>query len=209
MAAGDLSTRDVVRAHGALGTGTGVDTLLDRLVTASSQIFKSLTSRRISRAVFTENYDGDRAGTGRTELWLRDYPVNSVSSLKENGITLTVGTGYDTTKDAILDPVRGTLIRQNVAGWAPGRQNIEVTSNRGWDYPRVGTGGIAPWLETDLPFDIEQAVTELTILLFKERDRIGEGGKVFEKWTTTYIRKLNPYIAEVIDNYTREGGMRC
>lgn len=214
MAAGDLTSRAVVKEFTTIGAN--VDTLIDRLVTASSEIIKRLTSRRLVKATYTsEFYDGDRAGKGRTELWLREFPVNSVVSVKENGNALVVATGYNPTADVLLVGQEGYLIRQigttgtayyrpgRGAGWAPGRQNIELTYTAGWDYPRVGTAGVAPWLDTDLPFDIEQAATELTVLLFNERNRIGDGGKTFEKWTVNYIRKLNPAIADVISAYER------
>src|SRR6185503_10953365 len=122
-----------------IGGGAGVDAVIDRLVTAASRIFKTLTSRRIAREVYTsELYDGDRAGSSRSELWLREFPVNSVSLVKENGVALTVGTGYSRTSDVILVGDVGILIRQSGGErWAPGRQNIEITDNAGWDYPRV------------------------------------------------------------------------
>lgn len=212
-AAGDLTTTALVKGYGRITDPdlTTVNALLDRLVSTASEMIRSWTSRQIVRKVYTaEAYDGAEATRGSTRLYLREYPVNSVTTILENGTALSVATGYSTTADTILIPTEGILVRQGggvapnayrSGRWNAGLQNVIVTYNAGYDYPRVGTP--PAYLGTDLPFDIEQAATELTVLMFNEGKRIGEGGRNFAGWSVNYVRELNPHIADVIQRYER------
>src|SRR3972149_430338 len=195
---GDLTNKGAVKTHGEV-TVADSDPAIDRFISIASSLFKRETAWPVSRVQRTDVLDGDRSYRGaRPRLDLPHWPINSVTSLKENGKTLSVGTGYDTSLDVLIYAQHGYLVRQRATTvppydfhWAAGMQNIEITYNAGYDFPRV-TDGSANDLPTDLPRALEMVVIELVSLMFNERKRMGEGGKSYADWNVQFIRELNP-----------------
>src|SRR5258706_7085113 len=193
MATGDLTTSANVTNYKALPAVLDAPTAaeLPRLITAASELIRTLTSRNLYQRTYTsEFYDGEEATKLGTKLYLREYPLISLTSVKENGNALSFGEGYQASADVVFIKRSATLVRNAYSGgiyppggcnaWARGVQNIEVTYSAGYAV---------------IPFDLEQACIELVCLLIAERPRIGEGGKNFGGWNMNYIRKLNPSIA--------------
>jgi hypothetical protein len=198
MAAGDLTTSAAVVQYGRIADSdmTVANAIMDRLVSAASAAMRSLTSRYLAAATYTaEVYSGDKTLDKRRMIYLREYPVTAVTSVSENGSALTLATGYSTTAQVLVSSEDGTLFRQNVDQWLPGRNNIVVTYAAGYTFPRSGTN--------DLPYDLEQGVIELALLMFNEAQRIGEKGKAFSDWKLEYERGLNPTIDRVLATYER------
>lgn len=107
---------------------------------------------------WVEYYDGDLSvGRWFDEIYLRSFPVIQVVTLKENGVPLVFGTGYDPSgsRDVTIDSFSGVLrrgagptpIQSRLAGnisWANGRQNIEVKYRAGFS-PAAIPGDLQMW----------------------------------------------------------------
>jgi hypothetical protein len=86
---------------------------------AATELAEDFTGRTYRRQVVVETYDG-----GRDVIGLYQTPVQSVTALTENGVTLP-STNY------VVDLTAGTIQRGTLYGpgllWLPGLQNITVT----------------------------------------------------------------------------------
>src|ERR1700745_183906 len=82
MAAKDLIT--LARAYQALQGVSGVDSLLGALITAVSDAIEKYCRRRFVSQAYDELY----SGTGDRRLLLRQYPVESVQSVRYRPVTV-------------------------------------------------------------------------------------------------------------------------
>jgi hypothetical protein len=95
------------------------DEQLADFLDAATDLAEDFTGRTYRRQVVVETYDG-----GRDVIGLYQTPVQSVTALTENGVTLP-STNY------VVDLTAGTVQRGTLYGpgllWLPGLQNITVT----------------------------------------------------------------------------------
>lgn len=100
-------------------TNSTSDEELREFIVAATDIAERLTSRQLRRKTYTDTY------TGSTQtINLRNTPIVSVTSVTENGATLTENTDY------VVDTVLGILTRGTSTQpryWKPGAGNITVT----------------------------------------------------------------------------------
>ena len=101
-------------------TVTDDDTLLESLINRISAAVESYCRRKFKARDYTEKYDGD----GTTVLYLKQYPVNSVTTLKISGSVV------DSANYVIYDEVGKIVLRYTY--FPEGLQNIEVTYNAGY-----------------------------------------------------------------------------
>jgi hypothetical protein len=94
------------------------DEQLRDFLDAATELAEDFTGRTYRRQAFVETYDG-----GRDVIGLYQTPVQSVTSITENGATLP-STNY------VVDLTSGTIQRGTLYGpgllWLPGLQNITV-----------------------------------------------------------------------------------
>lgn len=114
-------------------TTTVYDEELRRFLGAATEMCESWVGRPLRRRTVSETHDG-----GRTVLLLRQVPVISVTSVVEDGTTVS---------DYALDADNGLLYRDDTgaATWAGERQDVTVAYVAGWTAP---------------PADVQQAVLE-------------------------------------------------
>jgi hypothetical protein len=100
-------------------TSTSGDDEIRGFILAATDIAERETGRQLRRRTYTENLSG-----GYRALTLSGYPILSVTSVVEDGVTLTAGTDYvaDLTMSIVY---RGTITAQR--DWQNGRNNITVT----------------------------------------------------------------------------------
>lgn len=102
-----------------------------RHLIAATKAVEDYTGRKWRRTTITdERHDG-----GRTALILRASPVQSVTSVAENGTAVASGNWFLRSDAPIV--VRGSTT--GPIDWAPGEQNIAVT------YVAGPPGGLVPW----------------------------------------------------------------
>lgn len=95
------------------------DTLLEILINHISSAFDKIANRNLAEQTYSNQlYDGNN----KRRLYLKHYPINSVSALTVNDVELTEGAD----KDFIIYATEGYLWRVG-GNWVKGNQNIDVS----------------------------------------------------------------------------------
>ncbi len=198
MAAEAIVDLQQVRSWSA-GQTEAEDDVLARLIVAASDWLEGETSRVFVSPVSDVTIFLDGSGskvTGRYDevLYLPFRPVVSVTSVKENGLALTLASGYTTTADVVKVLDDGKLVRRPTqaavdttsVGWAAGVQNLEVAYKPGYAV---------------VPTDVEQACVELTWLMYRESRRQGRESMSRGGMSINFVRDLAPVVADVVERY--------
>ncbi len=131
----DLTRIDAARAE--LGvTGQGEDERIAALIKQASAIVARRADRAFGKETLIETV---RLGSPSAELMLARFPIASIASISEDGVTLISG---DYEYDAASEIVR-RIDDDAVAAWSAAK--IIVTYEAGYDLP------------SDVPHEIEQA----------------------------------------------------
>lgn len=152
--------------------------------------------------VYTTYTSAKFDGSGTPSLWLDHFPVVSISSLKENGITLTKDTDFVIGRMGRIVRIAGTVSDgYTESNWAKGNQNIEVTYKAGY------------YIETDPEDGAEEMPDDLQMACVKQ---VGIENKRFgaEDWDRTSmsfpdgsyaknIVELHPQVKDICHNYRR------
>jgi len=121
MAVDDYALTSLANVKAALHlTTTDDDALIESLINRFSAAIETYCKRKFKARDYTEKHDGD----GTSVLYLKQYPVNSVSSLK-------IGTGTVNSSNYALYKEEGK-IRLKYSVFPEGIQNVEVTYNAGY-----------------------------------------------------------------------------
>jgi len=116
----DLSLLSLTDAKQYLNiTSSSADEELRQFILEASDIAERLTSRQLRRKTYTEAYS-----VNGPYFSLKQQPVISVTTVTEDGVTLTAGTDY------VLDTALGILYRGSTLSplyWHAGQDNISVT----------------------------------------------------------------------------------
>jgi len=181
MPAGDLTTLANVEGFLKLQAGNADEALLSRLITASSIFAQSWCNRQFASQSFSETRDG----TGSNRMVFGNPPVSAVTSVVIDGWSIPIG-------DAVSAPGYYFTPRRlmlNGYRFSVGLGNVELSYE----------GGFAA-----IPDDIEQAVIEIVVHAYKERDRIGHSSQAMAGETTSYIvRDMPPRAESILRNYKR------
>lgn len=194
----------------AVGTNTeGIDTaVVDQCAEAAQETVETLTGRRLSQASVTEVLDGSgpRVVGKQKEILLLDLglaPFTQLTSVKENGVTLTLSdaaAGYDRTKQVVYSLAQGRLWRNRSQGpagltriesepeygWAPGYQNLEVAFQHGY-------------VDADaLPVNLKLLISELAWLLYKTPGWVGLNTKGKRDTSFSLVKKLAEHHQELL-----------
>lgn len=104
-------------------TSSSSDEEIRTFILKATDIAERRTGRRFRTSTFVESY------SARDEVVvLRQFPVVSVTSVVEDGVTLTAGTDY------VVDTTNGTVMRGTSTSslqWAEGNNNITITYRAG------------------------------------------------------------------------------
>lgn len=100
------------------------DTILEILINSISTTFDKIVKRNLAVQTYSNQlYDGNN----KRRLYLKHYPINSVSALEEDDVALTEGAD----EDFIIYSARGYLLRVS-SDWSEDYQNIDVSYNAGY-----------------------------------------------------------------------------
>jgi hypothetical protein len=184
MAAFDLTTLASVETFLSLTPGNTDEAVLGALITAASAFVVEYTGGPILSASYTEN----RNGTGGRALALKNRPVTAVSALTIDGIAIPPSSGFGTPGYWISDDGKMILLRGY--RFERGMGNVVI----------VYTGGFAI-----CPADLQQAVTELVALRFKERKHFDQSGETINgaQGTTFIVKDMRESTRMVLDRYRR------
>lgn len=158
------------------------DALLTRIIAAASDQIENYCGRTFESTNYTsEMYDG----TGNKTLVLRHFPIIGTPTVLEYGNALTVGTDPVTSPDVLVYPDLGHLVRQWFY-WIPRRNWYSVTYTAGF---------------ASVPGIIVQACLDISALMLREKERIGQSGKTVAGQQVSYIRSLPEAIQRGLDGY--------
>lgn len=156
------------------------DALIQSLVTAASTAFRTLLSRDILSASYSERRDGTGTGT----LVLKNFPVTAVQSV-------TVG--------PVLAPLPLTLSVDYI--WTP----TSIKSLWG-AFPR-GVGNIVVDYTagyTTVPYDIAEKCAKTVALRYKQLERLGQTSKSIGGETVQFdVSSMPKDVVELLQNYQR------
>jgi hypothetical protein len=174
MAATDLTNLANVKLWLGI-TSTDDDVQLARLITAASDFVAQYCSRSfVSTAVTDRKYHGN----GNSTLVLRNWPIISVQSLAIDGVTVPA-TNY-TFFDRMIYLTNGVFTK--------GLANVSVNYTAGYAV---------------VPFGLEQAVIELIVFKYREKERIGHASKQLAGEVVSFIiADLHPAIKKALDQYS-------
>ena len=181
------------------------DDVITRYIDAATADIESRIKPRliVSRDYTLEPYDGDATkGRWGERLYLDQYPVTVLTTVKENGLTLVTGTGYDAagTRDALLYATDGILVRKSgriQRAWAEGLQNVEVTYTAGFADPVTECA------------DLAAICIKLAVLHYKAARRAGQSSTRRPTSETSFLHQLEEWEIGVIDRYAPWGRPRC
>jgi len=169
-------------------TNANDDTLLSRLITATSNYIQMWLNRTIPVASYSDYRDGSDGVT----MVLKNYPIISVSSLTIDGNVIPPSVpsppGSLDPPGFVFDQFSIMLVGGTYA-FTRGYQNIFIQYQAGYSV---------------IPFEIEQACIELASMRYRERDRIGQVSKNIGGEIVSYSQKgLSDAIQSVLSDYQR------
>ena len=188
----DLTTVAAVKA--LLGiTSSDSDALFQTLITACSQMVCNYCGRSsFLTQAFTEIYDG----TGRDWMLLRQWPVQSITSISYDATVITSqASGTPPNNGYILEnplPSGGEQRVMVYGYWFPrGRSNITVAYQAGY---------------SAVPFDAAQACAEIVGEAFNRRKRLGENSKTLagQEVISFSTANLSAPVKLMLDTYRRK-----
>jgi hypothetical protein len=181
----------------------GHDSLLEFYIEAMSDRIESYVGRILEFRSYVERY----IGHGRQILLLKQWPIASVTYVKDDGSTIPAA-------EYVIMPEEGMLFKEG--GWLGGalglrslpldevhpnaaRYNLEVSYSAGYKTPNFTTP-----TERNLPFDLELACGRLVAGLYLNRDKEGMSRLSNEGWSSDFDRWPLDVVA-ILNHYKREG----
>jgi|SRR5665213_1218493 len=163
--------------------GTTTDTILGYLISAVSASISNYCNRNFLQATYTENYNG----SGKAELWLRQRPIQSVTSVTINQAVIparpnvnAAGFAFDQNK----------LYYQGGIFWS-GAQNVSV----------VYSAGLPAVSQAATP-DLWMAATEWVLAEYKDGQHIEKGSdSAGQGMSTVYLKDMPWHTRRVVDQY--------
>lgn len=161
-------------------TTTNNDSVLQRLISASSDYIQAWLNRDIAQAT----YNSSRDGNSGNRMMFRNYPTTAVSMVKIDNqvIPLSVNGSYG----YVFNETSVALIGYR---FTRGIQNVFLSYTAGY---------------TSTPNEIEQACIEMVSLRFKEKSRIGVTSKSMAGETISFSQKdMTDSIESTLSQYKR------
>jgi hypothetical protein len=121
------------------GTDTVNDNIINTYINSVSAMIRSYYGYDLLKQDYTDIY---LDGSGKRNLMIPQWPVNSITSVEEDGTALTEGTDYD-----LYSPM-GYLRKDKGSIWLEGNKTIKLTYNAGY---------ILVFTDFSLPRDIQLA----------------------------------------------------
>lgn len=191
-------------AKSFLKIASGEDTIIDALVNSCSKLAATYCGRPTFRkATYTEYYDGN----GKDSMLLRQFPVNSVTSLYNADATRTfdANTAVDVSADVLIDKNAGGLRLWNNGGvFLLGKANVKVVYVAGY---AIGATGA----EIEVPYDLVDAAKLMVMYAYKRHyqdQRIGLASETIGERVMSYSDQDIPTKAKaILDQYKNFGGV--
>ncbi len=166
------------------------DDIIDQIVVQSSEVIKKYCNQKFVSATYTEYYDGP----GRGQLFLRNYPIISVTSLHED-VDRVYGSedAFDVSADVLVDKTSGILKLWNgESTFGFGKASIKAVYVAGY---------------ATIPYDVQNAALIVIAYSYKRHyqdQKIGIASETIGNRTTTFDITAIPKQARLIlDRYKK------
>lgn len=182
-AAGDLCTVADVQAF--LSLGAGQDTaLLQSLITSASAFIDSYCNRNLVKADYTER----RNGQGNSKIKLKEWPINSVTSVTIDDVAIPLSTKVS--MDGYVFDDKWVYLRGDCNSFTPGALNVVIMYNAGYD-------------QSAIPAELKQACVEIVSAKYKRRLDLHVSSKVLDGQQITFSMKdVPPSTQTTLKNYS-------
>jgi hypothetical protein len=188
----DLLTLDEAKKYLRITKSSQHDAELPMLIAAVSEDIRTFTGFDWLTQTQTELRNGNcQAALTALKAGRPGPPITSVTSVKENGVVLTVATAYSATAGVIVDLARGTFTRQRGI-WAGGVLNVELIY--------VAGDAVA-----SIPADIKLVAREAVGIFFKRMDTKWQGisSRAYGQGSVSIIDELPPLYRGLLERRRR------
>jgi uncharacterized phiE125 gp8 family phage protein len=173
----DITTKAKVKSYLGISGSTN-DTLLDELIKNATASIERYCNRSFTQASYTEYFD---IIGGHNKLFLRNYPVASLASVKYRN-----GTWGAITFESLN--INDYLLNDNgkvafAFAFPEAEKYIEIIYTGGYKIDFANETNTA--LHT-LPFDLTQVATEIVAQTFNQRTSVGISNESTEGQSITY-----------------------
>ncbi len=185
MATNDLTTLADVKTWLNI-QDTSLDSLLTRLITACSMYMQAYMNRTVAITAYSTTFNGD----GKTFKMLPNYPIQSVTAVTVNGVTVPQGVAPSPTQTQ----QDGWFFDEDTV-YLYGYEFCRGVQNCSLSY----TAGFSPSDPNLLA--LAQACIETVAIRFKERSRVGEVSKSVNGEVITFFKgDFTPDVVLLMDN---------
>ncbi len=181
-------------------TVSGFDSILERMIDASTDIIESYCARRFKEAVYSNELIGIESDGGRMAM-LRQAPVTVLSSVQYRAGTPDnpSWTPYLASDFELVGDGTSGLVR--IYGGVPrGTNNLRVSYTAGYKINFVDPYNLA---QHTLPFDLSDVCERLVVKAFKKRESAGKQAESAGEASTTWMQSFEAEELAALDRYRR------
>ena len=165
-------------------SGSTYDDFLSRGINAVTEKIERDCNRRFAATDYSnERYNGG----GFDKLYLRNYPINTVSSCTIFDDTVSAATDWDDYDGYWIEPVIGGVKQEGclyrVDTWDKGMQNIKLSFNAGY---------------STIPDDLQRLASMINKLWYEDMKTSGLKGEHFKNYSYT-LDNFNDKVAKHIN----------
>ncbi len=187
-------------------TPSSSDAIIQQYITRASDAIAGYCSRVFQAQTYIEN----RNGYGTVAMRLKHTPAFKLTSVTVDGSVVPQSTGPLTGGWFLDDDGRFVYIRGGTPSLAPslfsrGLGNVQFVYNAGWLTPGqiAGTPPVFSPAPANQPTDLEEAAVEMTILMMRQRTRIGDTGtSIGTERLNFYLKAATAFTKETIDRHS-------
>ncbi len=159
-------------------SGTNQDNLLTRILESANGLMEKETGRIFEKGERTDKFDGK----GREELFLRNLPVVSITSVTVNDEAQTAAY-YE------FDEETGEFWHKDKWDFPTGRKNVKIVYQSGW-------------LAAEAPEDLKQAIYSVASTIYKRKGTMGVVSESIGDYSVTFSENGFPKcVMHAIENY--------
>ncbi len=198
-----LTTRQRIKDRLTI-TSANFDVLIDRLISASTDLIESLANRRFKKTTYSNELYSVK-GASPQYIFLKQIPVANVSLLQYRAGTPSNPNWTALSPDyyELLEDGSSGIIRVYgglFTGFYSSINQIRVTYDAGYliDFANAGTA------THTLPFDLSDLCERLAVKLFKKRESEGRQSESFEGGAVQWRELMDEADKLMISKYRRD-----
>jgi hypothetical protein len=181
-------------------TVSGFDSILERMIDASTDMIESYCARRFKETVYSNELIGIESDGGRMAM-LKQAPVTILLSVQYRAGTPDnpSWTPYLASDFELVGDGTSGLVR--IYGGVPrGTNNLRVSYTAGYKINFADSYNLA---QHTLPFDLSDVCERLVVKAFKKRESAGKQAESAGEASTTWMQSFEAEELAALDRYRR------